>query len=77
MQVSNAFHEEYPHIFTKDNKRTHIKNVDIVNLRAYFGILCLQAAPCINVLLREEIWGHESTYLLQLCLKMSSSLSIA
>ena len=37
-----------------------MKNVDIVDIRAYFGILYLQAALRDNLLSREEIWGHES-----------------
>ena len=35
------FCAEYPDVLMKDNKKTHIKNVDIVDIRAYFGILYL------------------------------------
>ena len=44
----------------QNSKRTHMKNVDIVDIRAYFRILYLRAARRFNLLLREEIWGHES-----------------
>lgn len=44
----------------QNSKRTHVKNVDIVDIRAYFRILYLRAARHFNLLLREEIWGHES-----------------
>ena len=44
----------------QNSKRTHVKNVDIVDIRAYFRILYLRAARRFNLLLREEIWGHES-----------------
>ena len=44
----------------QNSKRTHVKNVDIVDIRAYFRILYLRAARRFNLLLREETWGHES-----------------
>ena len=34
--------------------------MDIVDISAYFGILYLRVALCVNLLSREEIWDHES-----------------
>ena len=56
----NFFRAKFPDLFTKDNKRLHMKIVDETDIKAYLGILFARAALRLNLMSMEEIWNHES-----------------
>ena len=56
------FLEMNRHLIENSNKYTSYKNVDVFDIRTFFGILYLCAAFKLNLMNQNIIWNHEAAH---------------
>lgn len=56
----DSFIEKHQEIIRQSDKYNHYKRVDIIDIRAFFGILYLRAAFKLNLMNQNVIWNHET-----------------
>lgn len=54
--------ERFADLLENSNKYPHFKLVDRIDIEAFIGILYLRAAFRVNLLSKDYIWNHESSY---------------
>ena len=57
----DTFREEYNDELEQNDKNTHCRNIDLIELKAFFGIMYLRGAKHLNLSSTDDLFYHESS----------------